>query len=706
MDQVSTGSQRLARLLRPRTVALIGGKPCAEIIRQCRRLGFEGDLWPVHPSLTDIEGHRVYPTLDELPGSPDAAFVSVNCTATVELVRALATRSTGGAVCYASGFAESGSDGRELQRELRHAAGEMPFLGPNCHGFVNYFDGAALWPEQQGGRREKRGIALLTQSGNIALNLTMQARGLPVGYVITLGNQARIDMSAAIEAVASDPRVCAIGLHLESIADPPAFLRAARSARERQIPIIALKSGRTALSARMALTHTASLAGEQAAADAFLRRAGVACVQSLPILLEALKLLHVHGPLPGRDIATMSCSGGEAGLAADAGATRGLRFPPLDERQVQRLTEVLPPLARASNPLDYHNFSWGNEATLFDIYSTVLQAGNDLACLILDFPREDRCAVNGFDATLSALRRAASATGARVAVVATLQENLPEHRSRELVEAGIAPLTGLEDAFAAAACAAEVHELGAIAIADILPNVLPHLPAETGVLGSPCAKSITLSEWDAKRALSNHGLPVPAGRLVQTAQAAVTAAVEVGFPVAVKSVGPTIAHKTDIGGVCLNLESENAVRRAAQEQLDRVGADLLIEAMVGECVAELLVGITRDPVFGLCLVLGSGGVLVELVGDRRVLMLPAGRAEILAAIDSLKASRLLAGYRGSHAGDREAAAEAALAIQRFALAEQARLLELEVNPLIVRSQGRGAVAVDAVIRLTDESSHA
>ncbi len=318
----------LKRLLHPRTVAVIGGRACAEVIRQSRRVGFEGELWPVHPQLDEIEGLPVYRSVSALPDAPDAAFVAVNRQATLEVVQALAARRAGGAVCYASGFAEVGATGSELQSRLRSAAGGMPFFGPNCHGFINYLDGVALWPEQQGGVRQTQGVAIVTQSGNIALNLTMQTRGLPIGYVVTLGNQAGVDLATVIRALLQDERITAIGLHIEGIRDTAAFMGAAETARRRGVPIIAVKTGRSELGAGLALSHTASLGGADAVATAFLRRAGVARVQSIPTLLETLKLLHIHGPLEGRNIASMSSSGGEAGFVADAAEKCGSAFRP------------------------------------------------------------------------------------------------------------------------------------------------------------------------------------------------------------------------------------------------------------------------------------------------------------------------------------------------------------------------------------------
>lgn len=686
-------NDELKRLLRPRTVALVGGRACAEVIRQSRHIGFQGELWPVHPHLEQIEGVPVYRSVSALPGAPDAAFVAVNRQATVEVVRALAAQGAGGAICYASGFAEAGAMGLELQSRLRSAAGGMPFFGPNCHGFINYLDGVALWPEQQGGLRQAQGVAIVTQSGNIALNLTMQRRSLPIGYVVTLGNQAGIDLATTIEALLQDHRVTAIGLHIEGIRDTAAFMRAAAIARRRGVPIVAVKTGRSKLGAGLAVSHTASLGGADEVATAFLRRAGVVRVQSIPVFIETLKLLHIHGPLEGRDIASMSSSGGEASFIADAGERCELRFRPFTNADEKRVAATLPELAAVTNPLDYHNFSWGDEPALTAIYAAVMATGHHLTLLVLDFPRRDRCSEASFDATVNAFIAASRRTGAKAAVVSTLQETLPEHRADQLAQAGIAPLMGMDDAMAAIAAAAESGEL------------LRGPNAPIGWAGQPASGvGRSLTEWEAKRRLAGAGLQVPMGQLAATVEAAVEAAVKIGFPVAVKSVGSAIAHKTEMGAVRLRLADPAAVRAAATE-LANLGEALLIEQMVSDSVAELIVGFNRDATFGWHLLLGSGGIMVNLIGDTRIRMAPASRSEILTAIRGLKAGAILAGYRGQRAGDIDAAADAVLSLQDFVFKERRRLLELEVNPLIVRPAGLGAVAVDALVRIGEEPAH-
>ena len=316
----------LSRLLRPRSVAVIGGGAWGRaVIRGLKQMGYVWDVWPVHPTASEVEGIRAVARIEDLPHAPDAAFVGVNRDATIAAVAALATMGAGGAVCFASGFSETG-DGAGRNAALLEAAGGMPVIGPNCYGFINALNRVALWPDIHGLRPVTRGVAILTQSSNIALNLTMQQRGLPVAYVATAGNQAQTGLAEIGAALLADDRVTALGLHVEGVGDLRAFEALAEEARRLGKPVVVLKAGRSPEAQQAAVSHTASLAGQDAGAEAPFARLGMARVGSLEVLLETLKLLHFVGPLPAGQIASLSCSGGEASLVADAAAARGLRF--------------------------------------------------------------------------------------------------------------------------------------------------------------------------------------------------------------------------------------------------------------------------------------------------------------------------------------------------------------------------------------------
>ena len=340
----------LQRLLRPASIAAIGGREAAAAVRACRRMGFAGEIWPVHPTASEVEGISCYRSIDDLPAAPDASFIGVNRERTIDIVDRLAVRQAGGAVAYASGFKESGETGKQLQSALTKATGTMPVLGPNCYGFVNYLDGALLWPDQHGGKRVERGVALIMQSSNIAINVTMNRRGLLIAYVICLGNQAVVGVSDVMRAVADDPRVSAVGLYLEGLDNPQKFADVAADLHRRKMPIVALRGGQSEAGAAQTVSHTASITGEGAVISAFLKRLGISEVGSLPVLLETLKLLHVHGRLSGRRLVSLSCSGGEAAMMADGACGTGVSFPPFPDNVRKKHRENRSSAGRGQQP--------------------------------------------------------------------------------------------------------------------------------------------------------------------------------------------------------------------------------------------------------------------------------------------------------------------------------------------------------------------
>ena len=346
-----------------------------------------------------------------------------------------------------------------MQRELIEAAGDMPMIGPNCYGLINYADGALLWPDQHGGQRlaaGTRGAAIITQSSNIACNLTMQKRGLPVAFLLTAGNQAQTGLSEMALGLIEDERVSCLGLHIEGFDTAAGFERLAARARELKKPIVAMKVGRSEQAREATISHTASLAGSDAASDAFLKRLGIARVNSIPSFLETLKLLHEGGPLAGYTLSSMSCSGGEASVMADSAEGRQVGFPELTEEHRARVKSTLGPLVAVANPLDYHTFIWNNEPAMTATFTAMVSGGFDLNMLVLDFPRLDRCSDADWWPTVRAFEVALKTNGARGAVVASMLENLPEEHAAELFKRGIVPLHGIAEAMDAAEAAAFV----------------------------------------------------------------------------------------------------------------------------------------------------------------------------------------------------------------------------------------------------------
>jgi acyl-CoA synthetase (NDP forming) len=679
---------RLSRLLSPSSIAFIGGAECEVAIRQTRGLGFPGDIFAVHPMRSELAGIACVRTVGELPEAPDAAFVAVRRELAIDVVAGLRARGAGGAVVYASGFSETGKEGEQLQDLLLKAADGMPVIGPNCYGFVNYLARAALWPDEHGGTARDRGVAILTQSGNIAINFTMTRRGLPLAAIFSLGNQADVDIAAMLEALADDDRITAVGLHLEALKDPSRFALAADAARLSRKPVVALKTGRSEQGAKVAMSHTHSLAGSDALYDALFERCGVARVHSITAFVETLKFLHHGGPLLDNRVVSMSCSGGEAALIADMAEGRALHFPPFGSATKAKIAATLNEYVAIDNPLDYHTFIWNQEDKLFATFSAVLSGGFDIAMLILDIPTVASIEAASWRLAARAFLKAQEKTGARAALVASLPECLPEDFAALLSGAGIAPMAGLDDALTAFEAAAAIGRNWAKPNSQAPMRSRPPTPGTARLL----------SEHDAKKRLEHYGLAVPPGILCRPADAA-GAADRLGYPVAIKISGDAVAHKTELGGVALDLQSAEAVASAAR-RMAAITDEVLVERMITGAVCELIIGIKADPQFGLALLIGAGGILAELLNDAVTLLLPADRDEIEHALGKLKVSKLIDGYRGRF-GDRQAVIGAIEAVARFAEAHVSSLEELDVNPLLVLAPGQGAFAVDALIRLRE-----
>ena len=678
------------RLLKPRSIAVFGGAQAQEVIRQSDRMGYQGKIWPVHPKKTEILGRRVYRSVADLPASPDAAYVGVNRHLTITIVRDLAARGAGGAVCYATGFVEAGEEGSELQDELLQASGDMPLVGPNCYGILNYLDGAMLWPDQQGGRRVDKGVAIITMSSNVGFNLTMQRRGLPIAYMISLGNKLKFDLHDAIHTFARQDRVTALGLYVEAMSDPKAFHDAVEIARELGKPIVAIKTGRSEAAKKIVVSHTASLAGSDSLVSALFERLGVARVDSLEALMEALKVLHILGPLNGGRIGAMSTSGGDLTLLADAMGP-GLTMPPLSEKTAQGLRGIIHELMVAANPFDFQMFDWDNEERMADNFSAFLADNFDVALCLLDYPREDFCDQSTWGGAEKGFVRAAKQTHTKAAVMSTFSDTISETVAERLMKEGVAMLAGIDAGIAGIQAAVDVG-------AAWRQPPSPPLLTDFGQHRETCVK--VLDEVESKKFLVRHGLRVPAGRVVSSAREAVAAAESLGYPVVVKALG--VAHKTDVGGVRLNLDRADDVSTAVKD-ISGLCASFLVEKMVDGVVAELIVGVARDEQFGPYLLVGGGGILVEIMKDSAALLLPTTRAQVLHALGRLKCAPLLNGFRGAPPADLNAAADVILSIAGMVEKDPSSIIELDINPLLLKAEGRGVVAADALISLNTKS---
>jgi acetyl-CoA synthetase len=684
-----SGASRIARLLAPRTIALVGGAWADAVANASQAIGYTGEIWRVHPKRASTAQTPYYRSIDELPGSPDATFIAAPNTEVPNIAAALVRQDAGGFVCFAAGFSETATTlGDQLTQDLVARADNLPFFGPNCYGLINFFDGAALWPDQVVGARRESGIALICQSGTIALNLLFNQRSLPTGYVLTVGNQTRIAVEDMIELLADDERVTAFGLYVEGVKDTERFARAVAKARSARKPIAMVKAGRTEAAARTARSHTGSLAGADTVFDAFCRQAGIARCDSLATLCETLKIFHVGGPLPGRKVLVLGASGGDMAMTADAARDLELAFPPIPQQTVQSLREILTDKVTIANPFDFHTHIWFDRPALRAMFSVVQRAGYDAVGFMLDCPPADKADPASYIAAIEEFIAAVPGAPTRAAIISSLPESLSAETREMCLAAGVVPLQGQRQALEALTLAAGVGEVWAAGAHVEIRSPAPRARATTGR---------ALAEHEGKAALATFGVRIPRSTVARTQDAA-EAAQAIGFPVVIKAASASLEHKSEVGGVVLNIRT-TAEAAAAAQTLARLSDTLLVEEMITDGVAEILIGMTVDPQFGQVLVIGAGGVLTELLRDTATLLPPFTAHAIEGALKRLTVGKLLTGFRGRPPGDIQALVQTALACARYAEANANVLLELDINPVIVRPVGRGAVAVDALIRL-------
>ena len=681
--------QRLRRLLAPKSIAVFGSRGADFAIRESLAMGFTGPIWSVHPKRDELMGLKCLKSIVDLPQAPDAAYVAVNAESAIATVAHLNKIGAGGALVYASGFSELGhqlnAKGLARQQRLIEAAGDMPIIGPNCYGVINALDKAVLWPDQHGCQPVDKGVGIITQSGNIGLNMTMQKVGLPIAYMFTMGNQAQVDIATVIDSMLDDPRVTAIGLHIEGIPDLATFDAAALRAWSLKIPIVAIKTGRTPAAAKIALSHTSSLTGADSLFDALFSRLGIARVNTVPEFLETLKLLTLLGPLAHKNIGSMSCSGGEAGMIADLIEGRDIVFGGLTPAQKKVTLATFSNGEQVSNPLDYQTYMWNKRGPMATTFGAHMAANFSATLLILDWPNNPQANLEEWDTALLALVDATQAGKHKAIVLSSMAECMPAHAIDVCIQHGMVPMIGMDQCLTALDHAYRMGQ----AFAAPAPQ-----PLQIRNIDAPHRDQPVFSEAQSKHALNQYGLTIPLGQTASSLKQVIKLTNTLNYPITLKAVGANLAHKTELGAVKLNLKNQVQVEQAALT-LFALSDTLLVEEMVQGALAELIIGINTDPLFGQYLVLGAGGIFVEILQDAHSLLLPTNPHKVQQTLCQLMCAPLLLGHRGSPPADMEAIVEAVMAVLNYS--QHYPVYELDINPLLALKQG--AVAVDALIHL-------
>jgi acetate---CoA ligase (ADP-forming) len=689
-------------LLAPRTVAIVGASPREDaigfrVIRNLRRLGYPGSIFPVNPRYPEVAGLPCYRSLSALPEPVDAAFIAVPNTSGPALVEEAGRAGIRAVVVNASGYADGGPEGRALQERLVAAANAhgIAVAGPNNMGYVNVHGRVAMWTAGRLPAFTPGPAAIVSQSGSIAIALSQDERALGIAYVISAGNEAVVTAADYIAEVVRDDAVRVVLVFLETIRDPARFIEAASQARERGKPVIALKVGRSEGGRVAVAAHTGALAGEDAVYDAFFERHGIVRVRDLDEMVEAATLFAAYpSPPASRDVVAVTLSGGEAALAADLGAELGLRFPELSPATIERVKPAFPPFGIPRNPVDAWGLGWDR-----DRFRRILEALVDDPALPTIAFGVDATSTGGGDAPMTAEVAAmcvelAKGTDTRFIFFNNATGNGPNPEIQARLRAGGIPyLAGMRTALAVLASWAAYGERGQ------RPAAPPIDPMRADRWRAAVSDLPALDERARFRLLRDAGVPMIETLAVHSADEAAVAAEQVGYPVALKAAGAGVAHKTERGLVRLGLADAGAVKRAFADLAARAGCDgmtLIVQPMAGAGV-ELIVGIRNDAAFGSLTVVGLGGVHVELLGEAA---LRVGPVSVEAAADMLRETRagaLLDGFRGAGPFDLGAAACAIAALSAFGAATHGLLAAVEVNPLIVLPRGRGAAGVDVLL---------
>ena len=690
----------LKRLLSPRHIAFIGGRDADFSARQCAAL-FDGPVWGVNPGRDSLGGLPCYRSIEDLPEAPDAVFLATPRAAAADTVRGLSRMGAGGVACFTAGFGELGDSGQQAETDLVAAAGEMALVGPNCYGVINFTNGAVLWPFGAGDSRCDKGVALIMQSGMLPANMTMNERSVPISYVISAGNQAVLAIEDYMDLLVDDTAVTAIGLYIEGIRDIRKFAAAAIRAITANKPVVVLKAGKSALGSSISVTHTGSLAGTDEAFQALFEQIGMIRVNSPVELVETLKFLSVSGAPKGNRLAAFTCSGGDAAMVADYCERVGLDLSPPSVDCVRELTQRLPDIATPTNPLDYTTVLWGNTEVMPGVFQTLMQDDYDAAVVIQDFPPPRIHADNSLyrNDALSFIQ-ACNTVAIPGAVCSDLPENI-DRETRELVIAGgITPLQGLDSGLDAIANAcryglARERILAADGAPEFELIAVPGRQVGTRII----------DEWQGKLRLQASGIDIPAGQVVDI-EVVCEMAGQLSYPIVLKALSAELPHKSEAGAVRVNLRSADqlcsaveAMRHSISEAAPAVEFEqVLVESMVEDVIAELMIGINTDAQFGQLLVIASGGVLVELVRDATTLLLPTSDAQIYDALQQLRCFPMLQGFRGRPAADIDGVVGSIRALIGFAESCQASLVEIDINPLMVTPHA--CIAADVMIRET------
>ncbi|CAA2109415.1 acetate--CoA ligase family protein [Variovorax paradoxus] len=691
----------LEALFKPRSIAIfgasddvtkIGGRP----LQFLQKYGYRGAIYPVNRKGGTVQSLPAYANVADLPSVPDLAVMAVPPDAVLEAVKDCAARGVRAAVILSSGFSEMGEEGSRLQAAIGAVAkaSGMRVVGPNCLGSIGVADRsiATFSVALESAFPAAGHVGIASQSGNLG-SYTMRLaaeRGIGISRLLTTGNECDVDIADGIASLAGDPGTSVILCCMETCRDAAKLVRALAMAREAGKPVVVLKVGVSSAGSEAAASHTGALAGSDAVFDVVLRNAGAIRVPSIEQLLEvghAVSVVGVSRAPKGPRVALVTASGGFGVLMADAASAQGLELPKLSAATQQRIVAALP-YASPGNPVDMTAQVSSRPELLVQVLSAVVEdAGCDAVILQSAYAFQMPRLRDVYMAALDEVRRAHPAR------LILLCCKAPRETIAQLNEMGIPTVETIDAACATLAALVRLGTRGAQSQAAVASPSLETLPPEAFA-----------NEASAKAVLAQSGIPVLKEVTAASRDEALAAARDIGFPVVLKIVSPDIPHKTEVGGVVVGVRSEEQLREEHDAMLARVAQKAPQARIAGVLVAqmaqggtELILGTTKDPVFGPVVMVGLGGIFAEVLRDVALQVVPVTEAQAMQMLRSLKAFPLFDGARGRPKADVAAAARAVAALSQFAARHADTVAEIDINPLVVLDHGRGAFALDALL---------
>ena len=687
----------LSTLLKPRSLVCVGGSQALGCIKASRRSGFKGKIWVVNPKIRPVEGATSVASVFDIPTPPDAALIALSAEKTPKVVSDLAKIGTKGAVSIASGFAEVDEKGKKLQEEIKKASGSMAFLGPNGMGMINFFDGIAVWgSDNHMNKVEGDGAAFISQSGAFLYNSSNVENGFPMGYAISTGNQAVIDLSDCIDVVLRDKRVRAIGIYIEGISDAQSLGKACWKAVQKKVPIIALRGTSNKISEKATSSHTGSMIVDDGLWEAFKMKYCIVEVKTPKALVETLKLITISGIPKGNRIGAVTYSGGLNNLIASQASEHGLALPDISISNKKKLKSIMPSTVPIANPFDMNfpfssrsGISMENGEAIAEAINIFAKGMADILVFFIDIPRKgDLDIYKIWLPSIENLDFLTKKLKIPIVVGAPFPEGIEPEIRQTLIKKGVAPLLGFSEILTALGTSASWKEMSKHLTKKKYPKLVTSLKKSK-------LKSNIKNEFQSKNDLKVYGINFP--KYKKTNKKNISKTLNgMRYPVALKILSNKISHKSAMGGVKLNLINESYVLKASAEieksytntYDSNFPSEFLLEEMVTFESDEYIIGAKKDSTMGLSVIFGKGGTNVEANKDFRILLSPIATWELKTVLESYKIKEGSKPFRELK--------KMICMVEKYAITNFKKFRSLDLNPVVITNK-REALALDALL---------